>query len=110
ALDGADDTRFERRLVGQVAECLEELALQLPLPPRQVVRRLQGSHRSATGFERLTRLRIQVSGEHRAWRAAVRTGFQDGQALVGRSREGHEQTGDENQGSHRSFPSWLLAP
>ena len=60
AVDGADDARLERRLVGQVAERLEELALQLSLPPRQVVRCLQGSHRSAAGFKRLTRLRVQI--------------------------------------------------
>ena len=74
-------------------------------------RRLQGGHRRATGVEGLTRLLVEVSREHRAWRPSAGTGLEHGQALACRRGDGHEEEPrDQDRGSHRSLPSWNRVP
>ncbi len=89
ALDGADDLRIQRRLVGKAAEGRDELLAQHLLAFLHVVRRLQLGDGFAAGVELLLALGLEERGEHLARRHTVGIGLENGQ-VVGSAAGGGE--------------------
>ena len=100
AVDGAHHLRVERRLLGEAADCLDELFAQGGLALLEIFRCLQAGDGAAASIEVLLTLRPQISRQHLAPGNSSRVGLRDGWFAVGADGEGADEESRERNHAH----------